>query len=275
MSHELRTPLTVFLGAVKTAMSEGITAEEVRDLLEDASKSAESMAHLVENLLELSRFQANRLVLTPKLLDVAALVRNAVANWMDESYRFCLDIAGGLPQVEVDQLRLEQVLHNLVDNAAKYSSAGTEIRVSIKKESEHLLIGVKDRGKGIPLDQQAKLFQSFERLAETSVTRPGLGLGLLVCKRLVEAHGGKIWVESEPGQRFYILVYAATNSSLKVSYHKVRGYRYNNFCPSHCFWLAESRTDSIFFTTWSGSKGLAIESLAPSFMANWTISAWR
>ena len=117
-----------------------------------------------------------------------------------ESHKLSLDIADNLPSVEADQLRLEQVILNLLDNAAKYSPDNTEIRVSVKRNADHLLIGVKDQGKGIPPDEQDKLFHSFERLNETSVTKPGLGLGLLVCKRLVEAQGGKIWVESQVGE---------------------------------------------------------------------------
>ena len=101
---------------------------------------------------------------------------------------------------EADQVRVQQIIHNLLDNAAKYSPDNTEIRVSVKRENANLLIGVRDRGKGLSPDERGKLFQSFERLEETSVTKPGLGLGLLVCRRLVEAHGGKIWVESEPGE---------------------------------------------------------------------------
>jgi signal transduction histidine kinase len=123
------------------------------------------------------------------------------ANWKDDSHKLSLDIAEYLPPVKADRLRLEQVLRNLVDNATKYSPSGTEIHVSVRGEDgDCLVIGVKDQGKGISRDEQSKLFQSFERLAETSTTKPGLGLGLLVCRRLVEAHGGEIWVESELGK---------------------------------------------------------------------------
>ena len=202
VSHELRTPLTVFIGAVNAAMTEGVTTEEIQELLRDASQSAESMAHLVENLLELSRYQADRLEISRDRLDIAHIIRNVVEKEKThlQGHRLLLDIADGLPPVETDQMRLEKIIHNLVDNAAKYSPAGAEIGVSVKKDSDYLLIGVSDQGKGISADEQGKLFQSFERLDETSTTMPGLGLGLLVCKRLVEAQGGKIWVESEPGK---------------------------------------------------------------------------
>ena len=95
---------------------------------------------------------------------------------------------------------IKLILQNLLNNAVKYSPEGTIIRISVKNMGKALTVSVRDQGKGISLEDQARLFQSFERLAETSMTRPGLGLGLLVCKRLIEAHGGKIWVESEEGK---------------------------------------------------------------------------
>jgi PAS domain S-box-containing protein len=200
VSHELRTPLTVFLGAVKVAMTEGITNEEIQELLRDASHSADSLAHLLDNLLELSLYQANRLTINRSRLDIAHVIRNAVQKSHLNSHKLSLDIAENFPLVEADQSKLEQVILNLLDNAAKYSPVGTEIHVLVKQDSDQLAIGVRDQGKGIPADEQGKLFQSFERLHENSVTKPGLGLGLLVCKRLVEAQGGRIWVESEPGK---------------------------------------------------------------------------
>jgi signal transduction histidine kinase len=99
-----------------------------------------------------------------------------------------------------DRLKLEQVIINLLDNAAKYSPENTEIRISARKRGNSILIGVSDQGKGISADEQARIFKPFERLAETSLTKPGLGLGLLVCRRLIEAMGGKIWIESQPGE---------------------------------------------------------------------------
>jgi len=202
VSHELKTPLTVFLGAVKVAMTEGISIDDRRELLSDASDSAESMVSLVDNLLELSRHQANRLTLNRSSVDISRVIHDVIERDKSRlaSHRLVLDIAPGLPPLEADQLRLERVLRNLLDNAVKYSATGTAIHISVQKDIDHLLIGVKDGGKGIPAEEQEKLFQSFERLHETSVTRPGLGLGLLVCKRLIEAHGGEIWVDSAPGK---------------------------------------------------------------------------
>jgi len=134
---------------------------------------------------------------------VARIIQDTVKEIERRSSRhqFILEIPKKLPAVFADRLRLERILHNLIDNAMKYSPQGGEVRVSVKSEEEHLIIAVSDQGIGISLSNQAKLFGSFQRLEESKLDGVrGLGLGLLVCRRLVEAHGGRIWVESELGK---------------------------------------------------------------------------
>ena len=112
-----------------------------------------------------------------------------------------IDLTRELPLVQADPLRLERILYNLLENAVKYSPHGGEIRVFAKPGRDGLVIGIVDQGVGISMDDQAKLFGPFQRLEQPIADRvKGAGLGLLVCRRLVEAHGGRIWVESEPGQ---------------------------------------------------------------------------
>jgi PAS domain S-box-containing protein len=203
VSHELRTPLTVFMGAVKVAKSKGITAQEVQELLGEAEHSAESLARILDNLIELSRYEADRLDISKGRLDVAGLIREIVEKEKADlkSHKLALDITDGLPLIQADQLRIRQVIHNLVENASKYSPRHSEIRISVRQQDHKaILIGVSDHGKGIAKNDQETLFQPFRQLEQTGKTTGGLGLGLLVCKRLVEAHGGEIWVESEPGK---------------------------------------------------------------------------
>jgi PAS domain S-box-containing protein len=202
VSHELRTPLTIFMGAVQVARTEGIGEEERRELLQEAATSSESLSHILENLIELSRYQSDRLTLSKEKIDIGSLINNILRSETDHlnGHRLSLDITENLPNVEVDKVRLHQIVRNLLDNAAKYSPENTEIRVSARQKDENILIGVSDQGNGISPEDQEKLFAPFERLREDSTTKAGLGLGLLVCRRLVEAHGGKIWVESTPGQ---------------------------------------------------------------------------
>ena len=205
VSHELRSPLTVIMGAVNTALTEEgrISRNEMRQLLQDASWEAESLSHLLGNLLELSQAQADRLFLSREPVSVKNVVRDTVEKIKRQSsnHRFEIDLPKVLPPVHADELRLERILHNLLENAVKYSPDGSKITVSARVEDDHMVIGVSDEGVGISLHDQTKLFSPFERLAAQKLRGvKGIGLGLVVCRRLVEAHGGRIWVESEPGR---------------------------------------------------------------------------
>ena len=205
VSHELRSPMTVITGALSIALteSERLSPAEIRELLEDAAAEADLLSNLLTNLLELSRIQADRLFLHAEPVSVrkvAQSVIDSVRRW-SKSHQIVLKLPRDLPLVNADELRLERVLYNLVENAIKYSPAGSKVQVFAKADKEHLLIGVKDQGRGISHDEQTKLFKSFQRVGDSREERvKGVGLGLLVCRRLVEAHGGKIWVESETGK---------------------------------------------------------------------------
>ena len=205
VSHELRSPLTVITGAVNTVLTEGerLSTEETRQLLQDAALEADSLSHLLGNLLELSRVQADRLFLFTEPISVKNVVQGTIEKVRRQSsvHQFLVDLPEELRFVDADQLRLERVLYNLLENAVKYSPRGGEIRISVKPEDEQLVIGVSDQGIGISLSDQAKLFGPFQRVEESKLEGvKGLGLGLLVSRRLVEAHGGRIWLESEPGR---------------------------------------------------------------------------
>ncbi|MBA7632195.1 Adaptive-response sensory-kinase SasA [subsurface metagenome] len=204
VSHELRSPMTVVTGAINTALTEAerLSPEETRQLLKDAALEAESLSNLLANLLELSRVQAQRLVLYAEAIDVKKVIRDAVDKIKRQSstHKFVLSLPRHLPPVYADPLRLERILYNLLENAVKYSPPGGEVRVSVEPQEEHLVIGVSDQGIGISPADQKKLFEPFQRLEKSRLSGVrGVGLGLMVCRRLVEAHGGHIWVESKPG----------------------------------------------------------------------------
>jgi PAS domain S-box-containing protein len=202
VSHELRTPLTVIIGAVNTVLSEEdlLSAQEKRQLLNDAAAEAESLSHLLGNLLELSRVRAEQLVLHTEPVNTKMIVQKVIDNISKQTTpnRFSLDFPQGLPPAYADSLRLERILYNLLDNAIKYSPPKSDIRISAKTKGEHLVIGIQDQGEGISMEDQSRLFAPFQRLENAGAK--GIGLGLLVCRRLVEAHGGRIWVESRPGR---------------------------------------------------------------------------
>lgn len=205
VSHELRTPLTVISGCLSTLLTEWdrLSISEVQQLLKDALLESESLSHLIENLLELSRAQAQQLALYLEPVDIRALVRETVSKIkrQDSAHRFITSIPNGLHSINADPLRVERILYNLLDNAAKYSPSGTQIKVSVSAEPECVVIGVNDKGKGLSPGEQARIFGLFRRLENSRPDRSrGAGLGLMVCRRLVEAHGGKIWMESKKGK---------------------------------------------------------------------------
>ncbi|MBA7586629.1 Adaptive-response sensory-kinase SasA [subsurface metagenome] len=209
VSHELRSPMTVITGAINTALTEAerLSPEETRQLLKDAAAESESLSNLLANLLELSRVQAQRLVLYSEAIDVKRVIQDAVDKIKHQysTHTFVINLPRRLPPLQADPLRLERILYNLLENAVKYSPTGGEVRVSAKPQGEHLVIGVSDQGIGISPADQEKLFAPFQRLEKRPSGVRGVGLGLMVCRRLVEAHGGHIWVESEPshGSTFF------------------------------------------------------------------------
>ena len=205
VSHELRTPLTVIGGCLSTLLTEWnrLSPSEVQQLLKDALLESQSLSHLIENLLELSRAQAQQLALYSELIDVKTLVRVILHKIKRQapSHRFSISIPDKLPSINGDPLRIERIIYNLLDNAAKYSPPGSHIKVSAYAEPERLVIGISNHGKGLSSSEQARIFGPFQRLENNRPDQArGAGLGLMVCRRLVEAHGGEIWVESKKGR---------------------------------------------------------------------------
>jgi len=204
VSHEMRTPLTVIIGSLHTALRRGelLPQEEINELLNGSLVEAETLSNVLENLLELSRTQAKRLLLFPEPMRIEKLAKDVVKEFKRQSaHRFTLDFPVEIPPVEADAVRVRRILYNLIQNAVKYSPAESKIKVFARQKPDCLVIGVRDQGRGISAADQARLFHSFQRLGlEPSSEIKGIGLGLMVCLRLVEAHGGKIWVESKPGK---------------------------------------------------------------------------
>ena len=201
VSHELRTPLTVVNSAIKTARDKRVSPEDRRVLLEEANSSAESLARILDHLLILARSQAGRMTLDRRQTSVAEVVGTCLKafhrNYPDRN--ITKKISRGLPLVLVDQDRLASIITNLLDNAVKYSDGGGAIKISVSQTKADLVVGISDHGNGISLQDQKRLFEPFGRLHPEGSPK-GIGLGLIVCKRLVEAHGGRIWLESKVGR---------------------------------------------------------------------------
>lgn len=207
VSHELRTPLTVIMGAIYTIMAPRVTKADKRQLLADAVASTEELANIVENLLELSRAQSNRLDIIREVIDMRQSAGEVVRNLRKRTskHRLIVEMTG-LPKLTADPLRIKRILYNLAENAIKYSPGGC-ITVFARAAHDEIVVGIRDHGIGMSPQEQAKLFKPFERLNRSPEIK-GIGLGLVVAERLVQAHGGRIWVESAPGKgsTFYFTV---------------------------------------------------------------------
>ena len=206
MSHELRTPLNAILGYTEL-IADGIYGEQSEKMLTVLKRLESNGKHLlglINDVLDLSKIEAGQLVLELtdySLEDIAQTVRSTLEPLAaDKKLAFKVEVAPKLPAGHGDGRRLTQVLINLVGNAIKFTDAGeVVIKATATDGSFHL--SVRDTGPGISAADQAKLFQEFQQ-ADNAITRKkgGTGLGLAISKRIVEMHGGKIWVESKVGQ---------------------------------------------------------------------------
>ncbi len=204
VAHELRTPLTVLRGYLE-AMRDGITDPD-RDTLGVVHEEAVHLQRLVDDLQDLAQADAAELVLDVDLLQVSEVLQAAAAGFAlqasDASVRIEVEAGLGLPPVRADRRRVAQVVHNLVANALRYTPAGGRITLRASERPEGgVAVEVEDTGWGIPAEHLPHIFDRFYRV-DPSRTRGtgGSGLGLTIAKRIVEAHGGSLDVESEPGR---------------------------------------------------------------------------
>jgi PAS domain S-box-containing protein len=201
VSHELRTPLTVIIGSLRTALSPGIEPGDRDQLLINAVEGAEDLARMLENLLEITRFESGRLELHAQRIELHSLTEKVLKTLStNHSNPFINEVPEDLPYLNADPVRLERILYNLLDNAAKYSTPKEEVRVSARVEGPSISVSVSDGGRGMTPEEISLIFEPFERLQQKTGSIKGVGLGLVVCKRLVEAHGGKIEVKSKLGE---------------------------------------------------------------------------
>jgi GAF domain-containing protein len=206
MSHELRTPLNAILGYTEL-MADGAygePSEKMLGILKRLEANGKHLLGLINDVLDLSKIEAGQLVLELSdycIQDIAQTVRSTLEPLAaDKKLAFKVEMAGELPPGHGDGRRLTQVLINLVGNAIKFTDAG-EIAIKAEANNGSFHVSVRDTGPGISSADQAKLFQEFQQ-ADNAITRKkgGTGLGLAISKRIIEMHGGKIWVESQPGQ---------------------------------------------------------------------------
>jgi PAS domain S-box-containing protein len=207
-SHELNTPLTsltlniqTLQRALQRAASGALSPELVDTRLQSVQRQLRRLGKLIHELLDISRITAGKLRLEPEEVDLAVLARDLALRFSDDLIRAGGELRLETPESVVgvwDRLRLEQILQNLLSNAIKYGR-GLPIEVQVRTDAERALVVVKDQGIGIATEDQARLFQRFERLASER-HYSGFGLGLWIVRQILDAMGGRIHVQSEPGQ---------------------------------------------------------------------------
>jgi signal transduction histidine kinase len=199
-AHELRTPLTPIVLLLQTAIrrlnrGEAITAAPLARTLQMVNR----LRGLVSDILDVTRLQEGRLTVTPAPIDLTEIVREEVDLFRTHSdrHRLCFEAPSRPILMLGDRFRLEQVVANLLENAIKYSPSGGEVRILLERSEKEALLIVEDDGIGIPPEDLERVFGRFFR-AETAPVRNfgGLGLGLHICKSIVEQHGGRIWAQS-------------------------------------------------------------------------------
>lgn len=203
ISHELKTPVALIKGYAGTLRREDARWDQktVRDSAGVIEEEADRLTQLIDNLLDASRLQAGALKLNIGDVALNQLAAHVVEKMQVQapSHQLTIDFPADFPIVPADADRIEQVLNNLITNAVKYSPTGTSIRVSGRVQPREVIITVADQGVGIPPEEQAHIFDQFYRV-DNALTRrtQGSGLGLYLTKAVVEAHRGRIWLESTP-----------------------------------------------------------------------------
>lgn len=204
VAHDLRTPLTGLLGFAEVALVDLDTGGPVKEDIEVIRTTALEMNELLSDLLDVAKFEAGKMRLNPQEMDLAAVLaegRRRYDLWAQaKGIIFRMALRGPLPRARVDARRVQQVLNNLVSNAVKFSSKGGAITLSAREVDGAIEVSVIDTGQGIAAGEVDRIFGQFEQTsAQATAGERSSGLGLAIAKKLVELHGGRIWVESKKG----------------------------------------------------------------------------
>ncbi len=225
VSHELKTPLTAIKGSAATVLtsSRPFDSEETHELFEIIDEQSDRLRDLVDNLLDMTRIESGSLPVKLESIDLTKILEDAKKTFVrgGGAHEILLHVPDNLPSAQADRLRVSQVLGNLLSNAAKFSPETEPITVFLEHSDLHITVHVKDRGRGIPQDMLPHLFKKFSRIHEES--RPklaGTGLGLAISKGIVEAHGGRIWVNSPGNGKGAVFSFTLPTATFTESTHQ-------------------------------------------------------
>ena len=209
VAHELRTPLTAAALAVQSQRLDQISLDKFQEVIQRRLNEIESLS---KDLLEVGSTKWEALF-NPQKLDLANVAAEAILEleklWLKRNIIVNTDIPSDIPNVFADQRRMHQVILNLIENALKFTESGGKIELNmLHRTDQWVQVGICDTGPGIPEEEQTRIFLDRVRLPQTSEQTSGFGIGLSVCRRIVEVHGGRIWVVSEAGKGacFYFTV---------------------------------------------------------------------
>jgi two-component system, OmpR family, sensor histidine kinase KdpD len=199
VSHDLRSPLTAILTAAEALRSPSLTEEDWTELVQSITEESRRLSRLIDDLLDLSRLEADAAQPRPEWSSLEEVVRAAIDDlgYPEEAFKVSLDAE--LPPVRADAAQLERAFANLLENAYRHSN-GHPVSVRGRDVGGRILLRVVDRGPGIPQAQRERVFEPFYRSGTNRTGHRGSGLGLAIVRGFVEANGGKVWVESLPGQ---------------------------------------------------------------------------
>jgi signal transduction histidine kinase len=205
ISHELRTPLTSIKGFSTSLLADDVEwkPENQRDFIETINVEADKLSDLIEQLLDLSRLEAGTMRINQRQVEWSQVLLTSMAqlNALTINHHLVIDeTQSDLPALDVDVVRVSQVITNLVSNSVKYSPQNSTITISTEKLSDQFIkVSVLDEGMGIPPEARRRVFEVFQQLEYERRSTQGAGLGLAICRGLIEAHGGRIWVDDHTG----------------------------------------------------------------------------
>ena len=201
--HELKTPLTPIMASSLLLLEEA-NSDVIHTIAENISRGAKTLSDRIEELLDLAKGELGILQLEYKEVDIVLII-NALASEYEslasnQGVSIITDVPSSLPSTQADLFRIEQVIQNFISNALKWTPQGGKISLRAKAKDDNLMVEVEDTGAGIAEDKKKDIFQAYYRTEDDRPKYSGLGLSLAISKKIIELHGGKIWVESEEGK---------------------------------------------------------------------------
>ncbi len=222
-AHDLRNPLgniKSLIDMIQRSAKERLNAEEI-EFLHLTDKVADSALNLIANLLDIVKIESGKLNLELSLTDISSLMIQSIYSvsfLAEPKHILIIYDPVEMPELILDPARMQQVIVNLLSNAIKYSHPNTIVKISVSESDKEVIIAVKDQGQGIPADDIGKLFEPFVKAnVRSTAGEQSTGLGLVICKKIAEAHGGRIWVESQVGvgTTFFVAIPREMNKRLK------------------------------------------------------------